>query len=113
MPCTNGIQVKQPDGAIMTSSHTALLDFPSLPMAVRKAHIFPSMRNKALLSLGQFCDNEYDVTLTKTTISIIHHRDPTLSLHGHRDHTTGMWTIDISTKTPLPPYHPNATMYTN
>ena len=31
MPCKNGIQVKQPDGAVMTSSHTALLDFPHLP----------------------------------------------------------------------------------
>ena len=100
--CKNGIQVKQPDGAIMTSSHTALLDFPTLPIAVRRAHIFPSMQNKALLSLGQFCDNGYDVALTRTTISINHHHNPSLSLYGQRDTTTGMWTVDISAK-PHPP----------
>ena len=80
----------------MTSSHTALLAFPRLPELVRKAHIFLSMRNKALLSLGQFCENEYDVLLTKITISINHHHSPALSLQGHRNKTTVMWTIDIS-----------------
>ena len=62
-PCINGIKVKQPDGAIIQSSHIALLGASSLPLAVRKARIFSSMQNKALLSLGQFCDNDYKVVL--------------------------------------------------
>jgi len=60
-PC--GISVIQPDGSIMQSSHTALMDAPHLPLAVRKGHIFPIMKNKALLSLGQFYDNGYEVAL--------------------------------------------------
>ena len=54
------------------------------------------MKNKALLSLGQFCDNEYNVLLTKETISINHHHNSNLSLQGHRDKSTGMWTINIT-----------------
>ena len=86
----------QPDGTTMQSSHTALLSAPHLPIAVRRAHIFPQMRNKALLSLGQFCDNKYDVELTASTINIIHHHDASMSLSGSRDHSNGMWTINIS-----------------
>ena len=53
------------------------------------------MQNKALLSLGQFCDNDYVIELTKTEIFIKHLHDPTMSLHGHRDTTTGMWTVNL------------------
>ena len=96
IPFKNGIQVKQPNGAIITSSHTALLAFLHLPQAIHKAHVFPFMQNKALLSLVQFCDKECDVVLTKNTIAINHHHGPALSLQGHRNQTTGMRTIDIS-----------------
>ena len=88
---------------MMTASHTALLDIPNLPHAVRNTHISPSMYNKALLCLDQFCDNEYNVVLNQYTISINHRHDPALSLHGHCDHTTGMWIIDISTTSPPKP----------
>ena len=86
----------------MTATHTALLDAPHLPSAVRRVHIFPQMQNKALLSLGQFCDNDYVVKLTKTTIAIEHLNDPTMSLHGRRDVTTGMWTINLEYKSLQP-----------
>ena len=67
-PCTYGIQVNHPDSAIMTSTHTALIDILHLLSAARHTHIFPQMHNKALLSLGQFCNNDYNVKFTRTTI---------------------------------------------
>ena len=103
LPRTKAIQVKQSDGAIMTALHTALLDIPHLTLVLWQANIFPLMQNKALLSLGQFCDNKYDVALTRITISINYHHDPAQYLYGHRDPTTGMWTIDISAKPHCPP----------
>jgi hypothetical protein len=42
------------------STHTAEPDIPALsvlPVAARKAHIFPQMGNISLLSIGQLCDN--------------------------------------------------------
>ena len=106
-----GISVIQPDGSIMQSSHTALIDAPHLPLAVRQAHIFPSMRNKVLLSLGQFCDNGYDVALSQSDIHIIHHHDCSLSLHGTRDPSNGMWIVDISAAA-LRPSNPSPTRTT-
>ena len=94
----------QTDGTTMQANHTALLSAPHLPILVRKAHIFPQMKNKALLSLGQFCDNIYDVKLTTSTINIIHHYDASMSLNGSCDDATSMWTIYISPQA-LPQKH--------
>ena len=54
------------------------------------------MKNKALLVLGQFCDNEYDVKLTASAINITHHYDTSMSLNGSQDLSNGMWTISIA-----------------
>ena len=86
------------DQHIMRSSQTAILDSPSLPLVVRKAHIFPSMQNKALLSLGLFCDNYYMVLLKKSAINIKHNNSDSLSLQGYRDTTNEVWAIDISSQ---------------
>ena len=79
----------------MQASHTALLSATHLPLSVRKAHISPQMQNKALLSLGQFCDNNYEVKLTALTINITHQHDTNMWLTGSRDLSNGMWTIYI------------------
>ena len=94
----NGICVQQPDGTVMQSSHTSLLALPELPLAMRKIHIFPQMHNKALLSLGNFCDNEYEIKLIKQRVCITHYTNPSLSLYGNRDEHTGIWTVDITSQ---------------
>ena len=48
--CTDGIQAKQPDVTIMTATHTALIDSPHLPSAVRHAHIFPQMHKNIIIT---------------------------------------------------------------
>ena len=60
---TCGISVIQPNGSIMWSSHTALMDAPHLPLAVRKVHIPPTMKNKALVSPGHFLTTDTKLPL--------------------------------------------------
>ena len=96
--CKHGISVIQPDGQKMTATHTALINMPHLPVAVRKVHLFPDLQNKSLLSLGQFCDNGYEIQLTQTSIHIKNTTDPSLSLTGSRAGPNSMWMINL-----LPP----------
>ena len=86
----------------MAATYTALINAPHLPNTVRYAHIFPQIHNKALLSLRNFFDNDYNVKLTQTIISIDNLHDPSMFLHGYRDRTTVMWTIDLFYQELLP-----------
>ena len=79
----------------MTATHRASLPWPHLPIEVRSVELFPQMKNKLLLSLGQFCEHGYKVHLNKETIHINHLTDPSLSLTGQRSSTDGMWYIDL------------------
>ena len=63
IPCVNKktainlIGIRMSDGHIIYSSHTDLLPQNTIPIAAQQAHIFPDLKNKALLSIGMFCDN--------------------------------------------------------
>ena len=54
---TNTLGIRIPDRHIIYYSHTALLPQDTLPIEERHAHILPDLKNKALLSIGMFCDN--------------------------------------------------------
>ena len=60
------------------------------------------MHNKALISLGQFCNNNYTVELIENTTTINHVHDPMMYLFGCRDRTTGMWILYLSYPALLP-----------
>ena len=66
-PCKNKQQavhplpIQIPNGEIITSTHTALLSHPDLPLQARKAHLFPGL-NKALLSIGTLCYHGCEAT---------------------------------------------------
>jgi hypothetical protein len=49
----DGIKVKLPYRSIITLTHAALLNIPLLPMAARRAEIFPGSKNEALISITQ------------------------------------------------------------
>ena len=38
-----GLDVRLPDGSVIKSTHTALLNIPHLPMKARQAHLFPDI----------------------------------------------------------------------
>ena len=54
-PAINGISVALPNGDIITSTHTATLNLPSLPLSARAAHVFPGLTG-SLLSIGLLTD---------------------------------------------------------
>jgi hypothetical protein len=108
-PTTKGLTVRLPNGQTIQSTHTALLDIPALPKAARLCHIFPDLKNKVLLSIGQFCDSGFTATFTKSTLRI--YRNDTVYLQGQRSSTNGLWYIDLARQRhqpdPVPPQQAN------
>ena len=49
--------IRMPGGHIIYSSHADLLPQNTLPIEARQANTFHDLKNKALLSIGKFCDN--------------------------------------------------------
>ena len=54
----------------ITSTHTALIYKQYLPIASRKAHLFPGI-NKALLSIGTFFDHGFQGIFDDTNLLIL------------------------------------------
>ena len=100
-PTSDGIRVKLPNGSIIRATHTALLDMPHLPLAARQAHIFPDLHNSALVSISQFCDNNFEARFTKLQVQILD--GPKVILTGQRDPSTGLWHIPLQSSTSIIP----------
>ena len=54
----------------MRSAHTALLTFSETSLAARQSTVFPALGNRALLSIGQVCDDSFDVNFTSSDVRI-------------------------------------------
>ncbi len=82
----------------MDATHTALLPddgiLPPLSLLARRAHVFPSMTNNPLLSIGQFCDDGYNATFTSDAV-LLSKEGQTFSI-GTRNHINGLWTVDLN-----------------
>jgi hypothetical protein len=83
------MHIRLPDGSVIISTHTALLDLPHLSLAARRAHIFPLLANSALLSITQFCDNGVEAHFDASHVRIM--QGTTIVLQGDRDSNTGLW----------------------
>ena len=98
MKCSNKqiaehpIQVLLPNKQFVTSTHTAELPLPKLPLAARTAHIFPDFGETALLSVGQCCDAGCDVQFSHDKVIISYNNETIIT--GSREHH-GLWYIDI------------------
>jgi hypothetical protein len=92
------INIQNPNGEIMQSTHIGELDLPLRPAAL-KAHIVPALKDCSLLSMGAICDAGYKVEFTANSMQILD--DGKCMVTGHRRHDTGMWHIDL----PPPPVH--------
>jgi hypothetical protein len=64
------LEVHLPNGATITSTHTATLNMPSLPHAARQSHILPGLDQHSLLSVGQMCDSGFSVTLKASNVTV-------------------------------------------
>ena len=105
MSTSNGVRVSIPNGQSMQASHTADIDVDhlpiSLPPAAKLASVFPHLRHKALISLGQFCDAGYDVRLTREAVYLC--KDSIETKIGTRNSATNLWTMDVPSPLPPPP----------
>jgi hypothetical protein len=89
------VHVHLPDGSTMSSSHTGTLRLPGLPLAARRAHIFPALTDHALLSVGLLCDHGCQVHFTETDVTVFHQRVPFII--GYRA-SNGLWKVDLAPK---------------
>lgn len=87
------IRVTCPDGSILTSSKTGLLNLPSLPVEARKCHIFQGI-NGALLSIGTFCDHGMTAFFDENKLEIRDKHSDIPILTGHRD-DRGMYMLPL------------------
>ena len=84
----------------MQSTHTALLPFPQLPLAARRAHVLLALQNKALLSICQFCDSNFTAVFRKGQVKLSN-EDNTITVK--RDSSTGLYYIDLPEPQPVAP----------
>jgi hypothetical protein len=75
-PCSNKtkyinhLRVWLPNGATIDSTHTSSLGIPELSEAPSVAHVYPSMNNNSLLSVGQLHNEGYSVTFKIDGVTI-------------------------------------------
>ena len=87
-----------PYGHIIYSSHTSLLPQNTLPIAARQAHISPDLKNKALLSIGMFCDNICLAPFDDKKFYIIDKRTKKNIIHNTRDNKSTLYMVPLTTK---------------
>ena len=90
-----------PNGNSMTSTHTKILNIPSLPISARTQHMFPEMNTTGLLSIGQLCDHDCTAKFSRRRL-IIRNKDNKIILIGRRDPyiTNGMWIVNLDDNAP-------------
>ena len=85
-----GIAVMQPDGSSVTSTHTGILDIPTVGFTI--AHIFPTLVG-SLISISVLVD--LGLTATYTDLFVIICKGEREVLRGDRDLKTGLWMLDL------------------
>jgi hypothetical protein len=105
-PTLNPISISNPNGQIMTSTHEAKLDLPTLRFEARCAHIVPALQHCSLLSVGSLCDASYTVEFNKNTMRVLD--DGVCVLTGTRHTPTGMWHVDTDQQTDSTSHAPQA-----
>ena len=96
-PTNSPLTVTLPDGTTVTSTHTALLNLPQLPLGARHVDVFPGFIG-SLLSTGVLCDHGLKAVYTSYTVDFID-KDGTVILQGNRSPFSKLWMVNIC---PLP-----------
>ena len=87
------INVRQPDGAIVTSTHTCSLQIPGLPREAKVGHIVPGLASHSLLSVVRLCNAGCHVTFTKIGCFVTY--CGRVIMQGHKCTTTGLWMVNL------------------
>mgnify|MGYP007082274983 CR=1 FL=1 len=90
---TSPVVVTLPDGTRATSTHTAMLNFPTIPYAAQRVDVFPNWIG-SLLSIGMLCDCGLTAVYTSTTVTIRDNKQNVV-LTGTRSPSTKLWMVDL------------------
>jgi len=85
----NPLHVMLPNGHTMTSTATTALQIHSATTKGNQAHIFQDLASGNILSVGQLCDDDYEVTFTKN--KVLFDKDNDIKFSGQRNPINGMW----------------------
>ena len=78
----------------------ALLYKTDLPIEAQKAHIFPGL-NKALLSIGSFCDHVYQAVFNDNTLLILNKGNEKIMMKDKRDPLSNLYMLNLAQRTNL------------
>ena len=81
------LPIHMPNGEIVKSTHTALLDHPDVSLQDRQAHLFPGLK-KALLPIGTLCEHGYEVTFNDKSVHIKNKHSVKIIMMGKQDTRT-------------------------
>ena len=95
--------VSLPDGRLIVSTHSGVLDLPSLPLSARKCWVFEELIG-SLLCPGDWVDSGANVMYTKSEVIVKDDNDATL-LVGQRVPDTKLWMINLDKATQPQPAH--------
>ena len=88
-----GPTVYLPNNDNITSTAHGHLPLPELSSASTKTHILPDLQNSSLLSLGQLCDDNCIIHLTKQYLHVF--KNNKLILTGFRNKNDGLWDVPL------------------
>ena len=74
-----------------------------LSSRAKQAHLFDEIKTP-LISLGQLCDDNCDILLTKSTL--IAKKNNTIILTGTRNKTDGLWDVPLNAPSLIPKQQP-------
>ena len=100
-PCDNkkiaviSIHIRMPNGEILTSTHTAILSKTDLPIESRKTHIF-SVINKALLSIGTFCDHVCQAVFDDKKVIILNKGNGKIMMKGRQNALSNLYMLNLT-----------------
>ena len=94
----NPLGICIPDLHIIYSSHTSLIHQNTLPIEAQQAHIFPDLKNKALLSISMFCDNGCLALFDDKKVYIIDKRTNKNIMHGTCDNKSTLYMVPPTPK---------------
>ena len=93
LPAT-GPDVHQPDSTVLTTEATGTIPIDkSLSWKVQQAMILPQLKSALLISMGQLCDDDCLVGLSKKKVVVI--KNNKIILEGTRNKTDNLWDIPI------------------
>ena len=89
-----GAPVTLPDKDIILPTHTGTLQLSShLSDKAQQTTVLPGLKSSSLVSLGQLCDDECKIMLTKDHLFAA--KNNQVILHGTRNQDDGLWGIPL------------------